>query len=301
MKDFWVRFVSSVTLALLTVAVVWVGVYALLAFMFLVSLIGYYELIRAAGLRTGGKMRNDSNDGDSGGGDGGSGLTEPVNKIGPLELTGLLAVLVYYLAFAYFGDWGWTLLVLLALLIVFLSIYALTFPRYRLSQIAEAFAFFLYGPVMLSCIAPARGMTYGFHIVVLIFISSWVCDVFAYCVGILFGRHKLAPTLSPNKSIEGALAGVVGAAAAGAIYGSLLARYLPAEQELALVFAVICAVGAVIAQMGDLVASAIKRGYDIKDFGRLIPGHGGVIDRFDSVIFTTPVIFALAALMLGNP
>ena len=108
----------------------------------------------------------------------------------------------------------------------------------------------------------------------------------------LFGKHKLAPVLSPKKSIEGAVGGVVGAALLGAIYGAAVNSYM-VMNNASLLFAIICAVGAVISQFGDLIASGIKRQHGIKDYGKLIPGHGGILDRFDSVIFTAPLIYAL--------
>ena len=121
----------------------------------------------------------------------------------------------------------------------------------------------------------------------LVFLSAWGCDTCAYCTGVLIGKHKLAPVLSPKKSIEGAVGGVVGAALLGALFGAL------AEGDPGL-YAVICGVGAAASQIGDLAASAVKRQHDIKDYGTLIPGHGGILDRFDSVIVTAPMIYILA-------
>jgi phosphatidate cytidylyltransferase len=151
---------------------------------------------------------------------------------------------------------------------------------------------------MLSCIYLTREMNYGIYIVWLIFISSWICDSCAYCVGMLIGRHKLVPKLSPKKSVEGAIGGVIGAMAVGALFDGVLIKRLAPELGGTWVIAAICGVGAVISQVGDLAASAIKRNHDIKDFGKLIPGHGGILDRFDSVIFTAPVIYLLAVLLM---
>ena len=131
----------------------------------------------------------------------------------------------------------------------------------------------------------------GKYLVWLIVLSSWGCDTCAYAVGMLIGKHKLAPVLSPKKSIEGAIGGVVGAALIGYIYGMFFWLDPP---ECAL----LCAVGAVVSQVGDLAASAIKRNHNIKDYGHLIPGHGGILDRFDSVIFTAPIIYILAVIFL---
>ena len=114
----------------------------------------------------------------------------------------------------------------------------------------------------------------------------------------MIGKHKLAPVLSPKKSIEGAVGGVVGAAAAGALFGAYLDNVLYME-NFAFILAVVGGAGSVISQVGDLAASAIKRNHEIKDYGKLIPGHGGIMDRFDSVIFTAPITYFLI-IMLGN-
>ena len=102
----------------------------------------------------------------------------------------------------------------------------------------------------------------------------------------------MAPVLSPKKSVEGAVGGVIGAALLGTVYGAATGGPM-------MEYALICAVGALISMVGDLAASAIKRNQEIKDYGTLIPGHGGILDRFDSVIFTAPVIYFLAKTVLG--
>ena len=144
-----------------------------------------------------------------------------------------------------------------------------------------------------------RELTHGIYLVWFIFISSWICDTCAYLSGMALGRHKLAPVLSPKKSVEGAVGGTVGSALVGALFAWIF--LLPVRKDVSVVWvaAVICAAGAVISQVGDLAASAIKRNHDIKDYGKLIPGHGGILDRFDSVIFTAPVIYYLAAALGG--
>lgn len=108
----------------------------------------------------------------------------------------------------------------------------------------------------------------------------------------------MAPVLSPKKSIEGAVGGVVGAALLGLIYALATGKFFPEFDHSPAVYALICAVGALISMVGDLAASGIKRNHNIKDYGKLIPGHGGILDRFDSVIFTAPVIYFLAIALL---
>ncbi len=159
-------------------------------------------------------------------------------------------------------------------------------------------AFFgvFYLSVMLSFIYQTRILPGGVFTVWLIFICAWGCDTCAYCVGMLIGRHKMAPILSPKKSVEGGVGGIVGAALIGVVYGLLVNRFGGAEVNV-ISYAVIGAAGGAVSQIGDLAASAIKRKHNIKDYGKLIPGHGGILDRFDSVIFTAPIIYCLAVLL----
>ena len=105
------------------------------------------------------------------------------------------------------------------------------------------------------------------------------------------GKHKMTPELSPKKTKEGAVGGILGAALLGAIYGAVTGGTVWA-------YALICAVGGMISMIGDLSASAIKRNQGIKDYGDLIPGHGGILDRFDSVIFTAPNIYFLCVTLI---
>ena len=155
----------------------------------------------------------------------------------------------------------------------------------------------VYVAVMLSCIYELRILDKGVYLVWLVFLASWGCDTCAYCVGKLIGKHKMTPKLSPKKSVEGGIGGVAGAAILGAVYGLAIAGKMGDGSHIAS-FAVICAAGGLISMVGDLAASAIKRNHDIKDYGHLIPGHGGILDRFDSVILIAPVIYYLALALL---
>ena len=108
----------------------------------------------------------------------------------------------------------------------------------------------------------------------------------------------MSPKLSPKKSVEGAVGGVLGAALLGAVYALVFGTKIAPGSMLPGRLALICAAGALLSMVGDLAASAIKREHGIKDYGRLIPGHGGILDRFDSVIFVSPVIWILATILL---
>ena len=162
-----------------------------------------------------------------------------------------------------------------------------------LMAIAVTVAFFgvFYAAVMLSYLYQVRAMADGIYLVWLIFFSSWGCDTCAYCVGMMFGRHKLVPVLSPKKTVEGAIGGVCGAALLGYLFACIYGSRMLEVGNPRVACAIACAIGAVISQVGDLAASAIKRNHDIKDYGHLIPGHGGILDRFDSMLFTAPAIY----------
>jgi len=145
----------------------------------------------------------------------------------------------------------------------------------------------LEGADFTSFFDPAVSVSYGAGLVWLMFIATWASDTFAYFVGSAIGSHKLAPSISPNKTVEGFLGSVVGT---GAVLAGLAYAFdLPPEKT---VYLGVCL--AIIATLGDLVESAFKRHIGIKDSGSLIPGHGGVLDRFDSVLYTAPVVYYYA-------
>ena len=229
------------------------------------------------------------------------GMTE-IYKI--LEISGkLLGIVGYVTAVVYyglirFGRADLVTMLTIAFLIILMIIYVFTYPKYRSEQVMLAFFGLFYVTFMLSYVYQIRMLPQGAFIVWLVFICSWGCDTCAYCVGMLFGKHKMAPKLSPKKSIEGAIGGVVGAALLGALYAFAINHFATGADANVLQYAIICGVGGVISQVGDLAASAIKRNHDIKDYGTLIPGHGGILDRFDSVIFTAPIIYYMAVMLL---
>lgn len=214
-----------------------------------------------------------------------------------LSTTGYMVSICYFL-FIRFSLSGYIQILMLGFVILLMGIYVFTFPKYKTEEVTASFFGVFYVPVMLSYIYQTRMLTDGAYIVWLIFLCSWGCDTCAYAVGMLFGKHKLAPKLSPKKSIEGAIGGVIGASVLGGIYAAVFSSQLTTLESQVIGYAVICGIGSVIAQVGDLAASAIKRNHNIKDYGKLIPGHGGILDRFDSVIFTAPVIYLLTVLFI---
>lgn len=265
---FKTRLLSGIVLVAIALWVIITGGYLLLGVMAAVSLIGMYELYRVFEVER-----------------------------------SLAGVIGYVAALCYYGNLCLDLLepIMLAilLLILLLAVYVFSYPKYKADQIMAVFFGFFYVAVMLSYIYLSRMcLSKGAYIVWLIFLCSWGSDTCAYCVGMLFGKHKMSPILSPKKSIEGAIGGVVGAGLLTALYGYLFRTPMELSVKELWLLAVISAIGALISMVGDLAASAIKRNYDIKDYGKLIPGHGGILDRFDSVIITAPIIFFLASHIL---
>lgn len=186
------------------------------------------------------------------------------------------------------------LLYLIIVMMVLLLIMVCRYPKFHSNQVLQAMFGVLYLGVMFSFLYQTRMLANGTYTVWLIFLSSWGCDTCAYCVGKLIGKHKMSPVLSPKKSVEGAVGGVAGTMLLTFLYAGIFAAQMDITRLQAAVLTLISAAGALISMVGDLTASAIKRNYDVKDYGKLIPGHGGVLDRFDSVIFTAPVIYFLA-------
>lgn len=262
---FKTRLISGIVLVIIALATIISGSWILFFTLLAVSLIGMRELYKVM------KVSDE--------------------HVTVLELVGYLGAVLYYIAMkADFGNYGTMAIIISMILILF--IYVFGYPKYHAEQVMAAFFGVVYVAVMLSFIYLTRSLPDGKFLVWLIFLCSWGCDTCAYCVGMLIGKHKMAPVLSPKKSIEGAVGGVAGAALLGVIYAA-------ATQGKMAEYALICAVGALISMVGDLAASAIKRNQNIKDYGKLIPGHGGILDRFDSVIITAPVIYYLAKMILG--
>ncbi|MDD6667678.1 MAG: phosphatidate cytidylyltransferase [Lachnospiraceae bacterium] len=215
----------------------------------------------------------------------------------PVGILGYIFTVFYYLDLNFKFLPNLEILVI-AFLILLLACFVLTFPKYHSRQIMAAFFGVFYVSIMLSFIYQTRMIPNGKYIVWLIFLCSWGCDTCAYCVGRLFGKHKMAPVLSPKKSVEGAIGGVAGAFLLTIIYSLIFRTQMQIGSREIIVLGIISAIGALISMIGDLAASAIKRNYDIKDYGRLIPGHGGILDRFDSVIITAPIIYFLAVYLV---
>lgn len=261
-KSFLTRAISGIILAIIILCTAILGGDVLYGVVFAVALVGLFELYRVAG----------------------------IHKT-PLGIIGYIAAIVYFILIR-FVDGNNFQVFAVGYLVVVMAVYVFTFPKYTTENVVISFFGVIYVPVLISYMYLVRNYNDdGIYTFWLIFICSWVCDTCAYLAGVTLGKHKMAPILSPKKSIEGAIGGIIGAAGIGAIYGAIIGDKLSGISNAPVLFAVIGAAGGLISMVGDLCASAIKRNYDIKDYGKLIPGHGGIMDRFDSVIITAPLIY----------
>lgn len=279
---FRTRLLSGILLVAAALGVFLAGGALLAVVIFGVSVIAYQELTAAC------KVRGEG--------------AQP----GAPVIVGLVMTLVYYalICLALARDLAQVfpamMIAIVAAFLAFLFVYVFTFPKYHANQIMSAMFSFLYGPVMLSFLYLLReGFEDGIYLVWFVFLASWGSDTCAYCVGVLIGKHKMTPKLSPKKSVEGAVGGILGAALLFVLYTHfVISQYTMTTLSLPLA-AVLGAVGALISMVGDLAASAVKRDHGIKDYGKLIPGHGGIMDRFDSVIVAAPIVFLGIVLMQG--
>ncbi len=264
LSSFLTRLMSSVIIVIVALGVIIPGKDILFGAMIVISLIGIYELYKVIGVER-----------------------------SLLGIVGYAADICWFVlirtGYAYLG-----MMLLMASIMIIMAVYVFSTPKYNDSQAAMTFFGIVYVGIMLSYVYQTRSLSDGLWIVWLIFVGSWGSDTCAYCTGILIGKHKLAPKVSPGKSIEGSVGGVIGAAILGVIYALIVKDKLNEVANPIVAFAVIGAASSVISQIGDLAASAVKRNHEVKDYGHLIPGHGGILDRFDSVIFTAPIVFFLA-------
>jgi len=209
----------------------------------------------------------------------------------PLAVLGYMSVAALYVML-FTGNMEKLVAVIVIYLIALMAVYVVAFPKFQVEQILFPWFGFFYAGLLISYVYQVRELTGGAFSVWLIFIAAWGSDTCAYCAGMLFGKHKAFPVLSPKKTWEGCVGGVIGAAIIAVLY-CIAMNYCFDQSFSVIQFAIVCACGAVISQIGDLAASAMKRNKEIKDYGKLIPGHGGVLDRFDSIIFVAPIIYYL--------
>ncbi|WP_353095274.1 phosphatidate cytidylyltransferase [Tissierella praeacuta] len=206
-------------------------------------------------------------------------------KIRPIYIIGYLGVTALFINTIFQNNY---LGLLFSILIITLLILFVVNKNIRIEDVSMTILGIIYIPFLLFHIAYLDKTKY----IWLVFIIAFGTDTFAYVAGNLFGKRKLCPKISPKKTIEGSIGGIFGTAILLIIY-SLYFNLEPIWKIILL--SIVCSI---IAQLGDLVASKIKRVCGIKDYGFIMPGHGGVLDRFDSIIFTAPVIYYYISIFL---
>jgi len=189
-----------------------------------------------------------------------------------------------------------------------LIIMVLDFEKLKFEQVACSLCSAVFVPSALSCIILYRDLylvfpekyikTDGIFFILFGFFCCWLSDTFAFFAGKFFGKHKLSPVISPKKTVEGAIGGVIGTAVLNVVLFVVFKEFFNLSAAITLPVVIIASVClSVISIFGDLAASTIKRHHGIKDFGNLLPGHGGVMDRFDSSCFVFPVLYSIIILI----
>ncbi|MDY0234464.1 MAG: phosphatidate cytidylyltransferase [Gudongella sp.] len=214
-------------------------------------------------------------------------LFRAINKIGfkPIYIVAYIATLLIYLRVSY-ADL--TMNFIITLFIVLLLSLTVLLKNKNLIDVSLTLLGILYIPFLLSFLVYLDGTKF----IWIIFSIAFGTDTFAYLIGSKIGKHKLCPTISPKKSVEGAIGGVIGSIIVTSIY-CYIQGIGPWWSVL-----ILSIIGSIASQLGDLTASRIKRYTGIKDFGKIMPGHGGMLDRFDSIIFASPVVYYYVAYFL---
>lgn len=249
MKDLFIRTTSGIIGIILLILIVNKGGIYLSTSILLLSIIGLREFYKA--------IHN-----------------MEIKPIGYIGLLGSLGLYISVLFPSISLDFVFTIISIILLLNVFNK-------KIDLKDITFTLLGILYVPFLLFHVSYLDGTNY----IWLVFIISFGTDTFAYIAGNLFGKNKLCPTISPKKTIEGSIGGILGSLILTIVFAVVL-KIDPLWKLI-----VLSILASVISQLGDLVASKIKRTASIKDYGFIMPGHGGVLDRFDSIILTAPVIY----------
>ncbi|RCX11394.1 phosphatidate cytidylyltransferase [Anaerobacterium chartisolvens] len=267
-----IRIISSIVGIILLLAVVLAGNLVLAVFVTLLALIGIHEFYNAA-----------SNKG-----------------IKPIRPVGYIWCFIIFFAGLHTGSAALSLpasvhsfaLALFVTIIVLFSAVVFSQNKFNINDISVTLFGIVYIVFLLSFIVLTRNLAGGAFFIWMIFIGAWATDTFAYFSGILLGKTKILPVISPKKSLEGSIGGAAGCIAVMLLYGVIINKNGWVGDGIALYhFVIIGAVCGVISQIGDWAASAVKRFVGVKDYGSIMPGHGGVLDRFDSILFVAPVVY----------
>lgn len=212
----------------------------------------------------------------------------------PLKALGLLAAFAF--TFAYSFDNKLLMPVIFFYILALFVLYMKKDSGVRLEDISKIFFLTVFVCFFLGHLVFIRKLYLGKYLIWTVFIGAFFTDTFAYLAGRYFGRHKLCPRISPKKTIEGSIGGFLGSCGGMLAYSAVLESFfsLKVNYPYLIGLSLICSLAA---QFGDFAASRIKREYGLKDYGNIMPGHGGITDRFDSVIFTAPTVYLIVSNM----
>lgn len=211
-------------------------------------------------------------------------------------ITAALAIMPRFLD--YKSDFGIYILCVLAYICISVSILLKEHKTLEIGRFATICGYTVLIAGMVSSISmiEAADTAIGLENLVLTFCGAWLADTGAYFVGTFFGKHKLCPEISPKKTIEGLVGGIVSNALFMMLAGYILTAVNKGLAVNYLLLAVLGVVNAALGTIGDLIASLMKRECGIKDFGKIMPGHGGALDRFDSLVFVAPFMAAMLSI-----
>ncbi len=204
--------------------------------------------------------------------------------LGPLMTEWVASTVKSYIAF----------LAMMAFVYLFLlfTVAVVSGGKLKYSTVSETVIGVVYATVGFTSIALLRRISGGEYLFGMVFVGAWVTDTMAYFTGRFFGKHKLCPDISPKKTVEGSIGGIVFCALAFLLYGFIVHKVVGVTPNYPMLFISGIALS-LVSQIGDLAASLVKREHDVKDYGCLMPGHGGVMDRFDSILAVSPLLLVL--------
>lgn len=270
------RVISALVGLALLIAVLYMGSVVLGVIVSIIAAIGLYEFYNSAA-----KLK----------------AVQPIKVVGYLSIVPLLLLGLEELGW-YKLDLG-LLTGISTCIIIFLCMTFIVFEhkKYNIADACITAFGIAYVPFLMSFLVLIRNMEHGMLLIWLIFIGAWGTDTMAYTCGRLFGKRKIIPEISPKKTVAGAVGGIFGCVLLMLLFGFIAQTYF----DLKLSYMALALLGifcGVISQIGDWSASAVKRYVNVKDYGSIMPGHGGVLDRFDSILFVAPVVYYFLVLFL---
>lgn len=265
----WKRILSALIGLPLLVAAVIIDPNIFLGTVYFITLLGLYEFFTATG----------------------------AGNIKPMKYMGILCGLILLFLISVSGTMN--LVIPFITILVFITLSLPVFIRqYSFIGAGITIIGILYIPLFSGYLYLLRSISgTGVYLIWFVFIVSWLSDTAAYFTGRAIGKKKLCPEVSPKKTVEGAAGGLLGSVIGSVIYGIILGKLsiisIPLPHLL-----LIGILGSVVSQVGDLAASSIKRNVGVKDYGYIMPGHGGLLDRFDSILFAAPLIYYYITLLI---